>query len=706
MPLGAVERTVLIGVVMRKLIRFGMLAAFTACSVPLVAQLTIHVSLSGNDKWSGTLKSSNRTRTDGPKKTLEGAREAIRKFKAANPGNWKGATVLIGPGNFYVTQTLTLGPEDSGTAQYPVVWKAQTPGKTFIDGGRVLTIWTSASRLFTPYLKKDVQRKVLQCNLKQMKILDTGKLSRRGLFIPTTQTVPELYWDSQRMQLARWPNNDWLRIEDDHDGAADSFRVADRTPATWRYDSDIWAYGYFRFNWADYYQKVASIDPATVTVKLDSAPTYGIAPKQRYYFVNVLEELDQPGEYYIDRKKQMLFFYPPVRSVGRRASLALLDAPLVNCSDSEYVRFEGLTFQNVRRRLAEIHRGTGNAFQGCVFRNAGTDGIYISGGTNNGMIGCDFTGLGEVAIRLAGGDRKSLTPGNNYATNCRVWKTANWVRSCYGAMLFGAGNILRNNRFELLPFCAVRIDGNNHLIEYNQFNRVCQEAGDSGAIGIGQDMTFQGNVIRYNLFQNIHGTQLNVSDGPNEIFGVMLDDFTSNTTVESNIFQSVDIPVQVGGGRDNKIRNNVFSDVHFGVYMQSRTPDAFESLGMAAKLAYVNHTVPPYSTAYPELARLLSDEPAKPKRNVLMNNVLVGSQDLYRAFRELVVTSSNDANSSMVSASNYVGMNPGFVDLGSMNVNLLPGSAAGEAGFQPFDSSRIGLQLGNGRTEIPAPAAP
>ena len=43
--------------------------------------LTIHVSCSGNDLWSGRLPEPNASGTDGPLVSLEGARDSIRKIK-------------------------------------------------------------------------------------------------------------------------------------------------------------------------------------------------------------------------------------------------------------------------------------------------------------------------------------------------------------------------------------------------------------------------------------------------------------------------------------------------------------------------------------------------------------------------------------------------------------------------------------------------
>ena len=66
------------------------LALVALCSVvvpPAVAAApsatTVYVATTGNDAWSGKLPKPNAGKTDGPLATLAGAREALRRLKAA-----------------------------------------------------------------------------------------------------------------------------------------------------------------------------------------------------------------------------------------------------------------------------------------------------------------------------------------------------------------------------------------------------------------------------------------------------------------------------------------------------------------------------------------------------------------------------------------------------------------------------------------------
>jgi hypothetical protein len=99
-----------------------------------------YVATDGNDGWSGTIPETSDSKTDGPFATLARARNAVRALK--KDGELKEpATVLVRGGKYYLKQALMLGPEDSGTQDCPVTYKAY-PGETpILSGGRVVKGW-------------------------------------------------------------------------------------------------------------------------------------------------------------------------------------------------------------------------------------------------------------------------------------------------------------------------------------------------------------------------------------------------------------------------------------------------------------------------------------------------------------------------------------------------------------------------------------
>jgi parallel beta-helix repeat protein len=99
---------------------------------------------------------------------------------------------------------------------------------------------------------------------------------------------------------------------------------------------------------------------------------------------------------------------------------------------------------------------------------------------------------------------------------------------------------------------------NDHVLEFNEVYRVCTETGDAGAFYIGRDWSQRGSIVRYNYFHDI-GTTLQDNRSFTAIMGVYLDDQASGITVFGNIFSRVNMGVLLGGGRDNRLENNIFA---------------------------------------------------------------------------------------------------------------------------------------------------
>jgi hypothetical protein len=142
------------------------------------------------------------------------------------------------------------------------------------------------------------------------------------------------------MTLARWPNEGaWEQIagvpdagatKDEHGGQIgkleEGFLFSGDRPRQWKDTSDLWVHGYWSWDWANSYERVASIDFEHRLIKT-AAPfgLYGFRKGQRFCFLNVLEELDQPGEWFLDRKTGVLYFWPPAQA--QQASVPLSPSP-------------------------------------------------------------------------------------------------------------------------------------------------------------------------------------------------------------------------------------------------------------------------------------------------------------------------------------------------------------------------------------------
>lgn len=686
--------------------QFALKAAIGAMGllpVLAVAQTQIYVNPRGSDTWSGTLARPNQDMTDGPKRSLDGAKAAIRTIKRLSGMPAGGFVVNIANGTYYVRSTFTLQTHDSGTASNPIVWRGESQDGVIIDGGRPIRLWRPAPATELGHLNAARKRNVLMTNLRLLRISNLNPWVRRGFPYVTSTIHPEVFLDGKRLPVAQYPNGDeWLRVSQASASVKNRLKVQPSSLTKWKDFSNAWAYGYFGYYWADSYEKISSIDKTAGTINLESDSYYGIYENQPFKLMNVLQELDSNGEYYIDYAKGLMYLYASDRSIRNRVTISANEGPMLMLENASHVKIENLTLQHGRLYGVSVFQGNDNVLSGLKIQSMGRHAVWFKGGQRNGVESCDISEIGESAIELDGGDRLTLTAGNNYAVNNNITRYARVCRTYRpGIHLAGVGNRAANNRIYDAPHQAILINGNNHIVELNQIKDVCKETTDSGAIYIGRDFTEQGNIIRYNLIEDVRSTVMGRSFS--NCMGVYLDDFTSGTTVYGNVMRNCDIGVLVGGGRDNTIQNNLFDASEIGVFADARgtswSSDFMTQPWFMSRLNAVNYTQAPFSTTYPALANLLNDDPAQPKRNRIERNITVGSTGL-ELLDGLVPEATFGPNTLYTVIDNYEGLEPGFNDLAGNDFGLIPGGAADRIGFVTINTADIGLQLSSHRPSI------
>jgi len=364
---------------------------------------------------------------------------------------------------------------------------------------------------------------------------------------------------------------------------------------------------------------VASIDPAARTFVLAPPRSqYGYRKGQRYYAVNLFRELDQPGEWYLDRRTGVVYWLPPdgVEPAKATTTLSVLDKPFVALEGAEHVLVIGLAFQDGRGNGIQVDGGTDCLVAGCTLRRLGGDAIVVAGGLRHGVFGCTMHTLGCGGARVAGGDLKTLSPGGHFVENCTVFDISRTKRTYTPAVhLDGCGNRIAHNLFERIPSSAMRIEGNDQLIELNLVRHVVEESDDQGGLDMWGNPLYRGVVIRWNRWSDITGgTHCGAA-------GVRLDDMISGVAVQGNVFERCGArlfgAVQIHGGKENLVDGNLFLDCPAGV--------SFSRWGEKRWLAAIERFLkaagePPYSARYPDLARLKE----VPDVSFVCRNVLVG----------------------------------------------------------------------------------
>ncbi|MBM4025770.1 MAG: hypothetical protein FJ280_10235 [Planctomycetes bacterium] len=568
--------------------------------------VTFHLAPAGQDTADGS--------ADSPFRTLEKARDAVRALKKSRGGTLPpgGVKVMIAGGSYAVERPWTLTAEDSGTAEAPVVYQARAGQTPIFRGGTRITGWKPLAEAgVRDRLDPSVRGRVLEADLKALGVTNWGDAT-------ALRSRPELFVNGEPQTLARWPNEGfvktgeilgqerfkvWNTIEGCRDG---KFHYVEDRPSRWVEEPDVRLYGYWFWDWFEEYQTVAAIDADAKTFTLSQPYSrYGYRKNQRYYAVNVLGEIDAPGEWYLDRRTDRIYWLPPAGLEWSKAEtiLSVLDQPFITLDEVEHVILLGLTLQEGRGDGIRLRGGADCLVAGGTIRQCGGDAIVVEGGQRHGIFGCTMHTLGCGGARVAGGERRTLSPGRHFVENCTVFDISRLKRTYTPAVhLDGCGNRIAHNLFERMPSSALRIEGNDHLIELNAIRNVVQESDDQGGLDMFGNPLYRGVVIRWNRWSDIRGGTHNGAAG------VRLDDMISGVAVHGNIFERCGAVafggVQIHGGKENLVDGNLFLDCQAGI--------SFSRWGAKRWLESISRFFAqagqePYASRYPALAGLRTE---------------------------------------------------------------------------------------------------
>ncbi len=420
----------------------------------------------------------------------------------------KGGKIVLMGGNHTLTQTVKLGAEHSGTQESPLIITAQAGADVYVSGGRLLS-----ADAFKPITDEKIlarihpnaKGKVLVCDLKANGIENWGTIGRHGTMLCV---------NGDRYQYARYPNEGdeverlpmSKNIINDGKGAEPwELSLSDDRPLAWEWTNDIWAYGSFYYEWTHVYMKLSEINKEKKTFRGDKADReyhhlnepYGFS----HYFVNVLEELDLPGEWCLDRTNGLIYVYPMNGTFAETDDIRLVVSGrenainLIVADGAENIIIDGLDMGRTGGSPVLVRNSTQVLVQRCRFTSYGHE-VDVGGGSHSGVIACRMEYFAETAVNVGGGDRNMLTPANNFIQNCVVFNS----KVPFGVTTSGGvGNVVSHNYLYNTRFGDA---GNNEcLLEYNIVEGGDTETSDSGMVYVGGGgCSSCANHFRYNYF--------------------------------------------------------------------------------------------------------------------------------------------------------------------------------------------------------------
>ncbi len=659
--------------------------------VTATASADFHVAPTG--------KATNPGTAEAPFATLAQARDAIRALKAADSIPEGGLTVWVHAGAYEFVEPLALGAEDSGSPGAPIVYRTVKGDTVRFVGGPELPVEAFAAVTDAAIIKRidPAAKDHLLC-------VDLAKLGVTALGqIPDVYSdppaIPELFFNDTRMTLAQWPTEGWAEVAKVIDSgpapwrkhASDqpgTFEYAGDRPKRWATAPDVWLHGYWCFDWRSQTIKAKSIDTDTRQITFVKPHIYGIgsgnpAPR-RYQAINLLEELDAPGEYYIDRAASRLYFWPPKPLEDARVVLSTLSAPILELDGVSHVTVQGFTVEACTSTAIRVTDGREARIRACRVRNTGHDGIVVKGGEKHTIEGCEIHDTGQAGIRLEGGDRKTLTPCGHEAVNNHIHHVSRRQRTtAYHAHLRGVGIRLAHNLLHDSPHQSIGIGGNDHIIEFNEIHHISMDSDDCGAFYMGRNPSERGTMIRHNFWHHIG------SDFAHGSCAVYFDDGAGGQTVFGNVFYKAAGgnfgAVFMHGGHDNLVDNNIFIECKAAM-RQASWNDARWRKALAGD-DYQNKLVrdidiskPPYVDRYPALKGFM-DYTDGPRVNYAKRNVVVNC--------DIFATGNWMCEDNLI-----LDHDPGFVDAAALNFALKEDSLVYSQirDFQRIPFEKIGIQ--------------
>lgn len=503
----------------------------------LITDGTYFVAPAGNDAWSGTRPEPNADKTDGPFATLHAARDAARQAKPAQPRR-----IIILQGRYFLNKPLELDTRDSG-----LTIEAAPGANVVLIGGRKVTAW-----------KKDGE-KFYSVELPATKngTWDFRAFFVNGRFCPRARLPQQGFFNHLNTFERHLP-----------DGKRRKPTLEQKT--TMKYDpkdirpwldiknAEIRVY----HMWDESLVGVVSNDTKANMLKFTSPAGYppGTFGVKKYIVWNVRKGLTQPGQWYLDRTRGKLVYWPmPTEKTSDIDAIAPTLERIVRIQGTKDKPAKDITIRGIALSVTATPLETGGFgalnFDGAISLQFAADcrlqqlqifnvsGYAIKASASNARIEkCHLHNTGAGGIKFDGHD--ALITDNHihdvgllYPSGIGIWAT-------------GKAATLSHNEIHDTSYTGIDCGGRDHIIEQNLIYRTMLELRDGGAIYTheGKNVIVRGNFARdIAAVYDDYGT-----------CAYYLDERSENCLVENNLAINIGWPSHNHKAMNNTIRNNIF----------------------------------------------------------------------------------------------------------------------------------------------------
>ncbi len=533
--------------------------------------ITLYASPEGTDQAAGTI--------DFPL-SVEGAKELLKKYK----GMYDSATVYLLGGTYYFDDTLNFTSDDMPNVRY----EAYEGEVVEFSGAEPIRGFEKANvngvNVFKTKIDTSEDNWYFKSLFKGKKQLSVPRFPEKGYFTVKATCPEDDLWTEENKP---WEFTLGQRsfIVDTKDVSSEFHNFEDVNVRILHY-------------WHDELMNIKDMDLNSGKISLTRASTMLISDIDRYYFENVFEALNEPGEWYLDSKSGELYYVP--EKGDNVDELVLYGSTLKKFVDINGI--DGITFKGIRFMQTdwEIPKHDEDADPNWYVENdidfaqaaINVKGVFnVKYAKDIHVINCEFINIGGSGVEFLNGVKDSSIE-NCYFNNIAATGIFVGGKNCYPEEPdFTENIIIRNNEINKYGrkfFCGIGIHitfcdnadvVNNEIhngyytgiscgwlwgYDYNATNNINISRNLIYDIGQGwlSDMggiymlgKQPGTVISENV---IHNVSADPGEGGYGGWGIYLDEGSSYMRVEKNlVFSCGSQGLNLHYGEGNLIRNNI-----------------------------------------------------------------------------------------------------------------------------------------------------
>ncbi|MBQ3554434.1 MAG: right-handed parallel beta-helix repeat-containing protein [Clostridia bacterium] len=620
---------------------------------------------------------------ENPIRSIAEAKRRVRKMRLDQGAKFTGVTVYLREGLYQVPLNFTFDEMDGGTDTTKVVYKSY-PGET----ARI----TNSYKLDSDDFKKVTDPSILERlrndnareNLYEFDLTLAGIQATKGLRVDdrtyysndSTYAMANFFIVNGRTQtIAQYPNYGWQDVPDGQNGSNRILTYADNVGDRWETADQAFLTGQWWTGYTTEMSKITDIDTEKREITMAYGPAGAPNPTWFWAILNLLEEIDMPGEWFVDANTNMLYYYPRDGFFGGEIFFSTNkthkgEMGILNVVEANNITFEGLEIFASAGSAVRITDSNNILVKDCDIHDVGFVGVDIlcndiPGTGNNGVSGCHIYRTASMGVKIYGGDRKNLTMQNDYVENCHFEDYSTYGRG-RGIWIDGAVGIrVTNCTFHNDKSTAIKYGANENEFGYNEFYNLLRDSDDMGVMyGDHRGMLREGTYAHHNYFHhivnNFGGTG---GKNRNGMVACFYNDANNigKAYADNNVFIDAQEPIFFSNNHQQAARSNLFinclvdplrswatlytdeafDDYHKKIIELEQSGKFYDYINcgesaspinvlvyrtMLNEPLFVGETQNTYYLKYPWLEHYLYNEPLLPKQIVATGNVSFNSE--------------------------------------------------------------------------------